>query len=94
MSLKDLKNIVDGCKIPTTRYYMNKTDWDDIVKWGNKSEEEIIQEQMKEITTNAELRKYFISRLKDGRNLYILRRIVENNYPHYLEMLDKLLILR
>lgn len=59
-----------------------------------KDEAEIIKEEMKQINTEAEFRKYFISILNDGRDLAILRRIVETNFPHYLEMLDKLLILK
>jgi len=92
--VKKLFEQIEGWRIPTTRYYMNKAYWDDIAKWASKSEQEIILEQMKELYNQAEVKKYLVSRVKDGRDLATFRRVVETHFPHYLEMLDKYLILR
>lgn len=91
--LINLKNVIDGWKLTTTKYYMNEADWDSIKAWAI-SEEDVILEAMEKIDGATGARKYFITRIKDGKNLDTLRKVIGVSFPQYLELLDKLLVLR
>ena len=86
-------DIIDRQPLKAQTLIMSKQDYDDIYEWEIPFEEWFIKEMKRSIEI-AETKKFLVSRVKEGQNLDMLRKIVVEHFPQYLEMLDKLLVLR
>lgn len=90
--LDSLKSIINGRSTRLTHMMMNESMARDI---GIYSYKEYYMREINSMKDAIEVRSYFIEKIKEGRNeLTFLRIVVENEYPQYLHMLEKLLVLK